>query len=1185
MVARLNRRDFLRAAGLAAAALGAAGFQWAPPAFAQSLGFGEVRFPQTPRYEELRALIDPATDVFECEKQAAAVQPLLDALLSDQAIPLAADFQGDSPLPDRYQEIADGVRQAVYQPGAGDFASGLAAWLNSLGSHPEAEFAVLAADRVRYEVRSRRPPSGLEFRVGHWRMEWTADHKLRRFEPLDETVVGPHAGLFRDITPMALWRNEAARQFAVGIPEWRERLDSTSGIDVYGQNGISVADIDNDGWDEIYVCQPGGLPNRLLERGARNLGFADITEKSGLGLLDATSAALFADFRNIGRQDAVIMTGGGPLLYLNNGDGTFIHKPDAFRFAAPPGGTFTSMAAADYDGDGKLDLYCSVYIYFQSEDQYSYPAPYHDARNGPPNFLFRNALAEDGSGAFEDVTAAVGLDENNDRYSFAASWCDYDLDGRPELYVANDFGLNNLYKFDGRRFRDIAAEAGVEDIGPGMSVSWFDYDGDGLPDLYVTNMWSPSGQRVIADPAFAPVAEAGLEDAYRRHSKGNTLYRNRGDGTFEETGEAEMGRWSWSGEGIDFDADGSPEILVAAGMLTAPRASDSSPLAALRPMSPEAPEPELMSFFWRQVVAQTSLDGAPSKSYEEGWNAINQYIRERASWNGRERNVFYARKQGRYVDVSGVSGLDFARDSRAFAAVDFDGDGRLDLVSKNRLAPQVSFHQNTAAGENKVLILELEGVQSNRDAVGAWVVVECSEGRRSTGLFAGSGYLCQHTKRLHIGLGKADRADEVAVHWPSGAQDKLTDLEAEAVYRIVEGKGVASKRALAPREIAVSVPSVANQPTPQPDVWLIEPVPLPEQRPAGLLLLGDREEPLPAGVPGEAVDLHESPDLHAQYTLFHRYLRDFRGELTLPVAFLIDERARAHKIYYTPPDREAYERDIEAMQSSDRLALALPYAGRYATSPPSRNYFRHGAAFYQAGCLEQALPYLEQVIARDPRNFKSRLALGQINLSLDRLDSAAQHLTAASELRDDSPELWNNLGGLAMSREQYADAARSFEKAIALDPGASYALANLGLAYDRLGRASEAETLYRRALAANPADADAADRLGLVLAKQNRLDEAKGFFQKAIESQRDHASAINNLAVLYLKLDQPSDAEAALRYGLSVAPGEERLYLNLARLYVQQGARDKARGVMEQLLAAKPDSTAAHDALERLRTP
>ena len=129
-----------------------------------------------------------------------------------------------------------------------------------------------------------------------------------------------------------------------GIPYWRSRLDSACGIDVYGQNGIAVGDIDNDGWDEIYVCQPGGLPNRLYCRG-RNGAMQDITEKAGVGLLDNCASALFVDFRNVGLQDLVVLAG-RPIYFLNRGDGSFELKPDIFRFAEPPRGTFTSMAAA-----------------------------------------------------------------------------------------------------------------------------------------------------------------------------------------------------------------------------------------------------------------------------------------------------------------------------------------------------------------------------------------------------------------------------------------------------------------------------------------------------------------------------------------------------------------------------------------------------------------------------------------------------------------------------------------------------------------------------------------------------------------------------------------------------------------------------------------------------------------------
>ncbi|MEZ5363884.1 MAG: CRTAC1 family protein [Bryobacterales bacterium] len=601
---------------------------------------------------------------------------------------------------------------------------------------------------------------------------------------MHESVARSDRPLFSDATASYFRHADSFReQLAHGIPYWRARLDLASGIDIYGQNGIAVGDIDGDGWDEVYVCQPGGMPNRLYKRGSDG-AFPDITEAAGVGLLDDASAALFADFRNCGLQDLVVLGSAGPVYFVNQGEGKFRLREDAFHFASSPGGAFTGMAAADYDGDGRLDLYLCCYIYFQSEDQYSYPSPYHDSRNGPPNFLFRNRLTDDGEGIFEDVTAAVGLDENNDRYSFAPAWCDYDFDGRPELYVANDFGRNNLYKFDGERFRDIAAEAGVEDLGPGMSAAWLDVHGEGKPDLYVTNMWTASGRRVVHDPEFAPVAVKGLTEPYRRHTKGNSLYRNRGDGSFEETHQAEMGRWAWSGDGLDFDLDGAPEILVASGMLTEPSGED---------------KPDLMSFFWRQVVAETSFEAAPSTGYQEGWNALNQFVREGYSWNGFEPNVLYRFSDDRALDVSGVSGLDVALDTRSFAATDLDGDGRLDLLLKNRLGPQVQAFINESAAERHVIVVELEGTKSNRDAIGAWVVAEHAGGRASAGVFAGSGYLCQHTKRLHLGLGESRRASKLTIRWPSGAIETLENLPAEHRYRVVEGQGVTERTALTAR--------------------------------------------------------------------------------------------------------------------------------------------------------------------------------------------------------------------------------------------------------------------------------------------------------------------------------------------------------------------------------------------------
>jgi len=173
---------------------------------------------------------------------------------------------------------------------------------------------------------------------------------------------------------------------------------------------------------------------------------------------------------------------------------------------------------------------------------------------------------------------ALGLDVNNRRFSFAASWEDYDNDGDPDLYVANDYGRNNLYRNDrgeeGRhQFVDVAAEAGVEDISAGMAVSWGDYDADGWMDLYVSNMWSSAGNRVAYQRQFQSGAEAETLAAMQRHARGNSLFRNLGNGTFEDVSVSQgvtLGRWAWGSRFVDLNSDGWEDLVVANGFITQP---------------------------------------------------------------------------------------------------------------------------------------------------------------------------------------------------------------------------------------------------------------------------------------------------------------------------------------------------------------------------------------------------------------------------------------------------------------------------------------------------------------------------------------------------------------------------------------------------------------------------------------
>ncbi len=466
---------------------------------------------------------------------------------------------------------------------AGDFAAALGEQLAWLGPVRDLQFKVFRIEespgepprtsvRVLVEAAARDRPDPRQWRAV-WDLEWSTDAdrcQLTRVVAVSFERAAWTQRPFAEVTEAALGHNDCFReQLQVGLDDWRRRLDAASGIDVYGHQGISVGDYDGDGWDDFYVAQPAGLPNRLF----RNRGdgtFEDRTSTAGLGVLDATGGSIFVDLDGDLDLDLVVVTGAEALIFENRGRGEFRRRESAgVELTAREGASLMGCAVSDYDRDGDLDLYLYSYLFWAgagAKTQISYPYPYHDANNGAPNFLFRN----EGRYRFVDVTRASGMDAANRRFSFAASWCDYDGDGDPDLYVANDFGRNNLYRNRGDgTFDEVAAEAGVVDIANGMSVTWRDYNGDGLFDLYVGNMWSAAGRRLADGIPGRPGAR--LAAVYRRMARGNSLFRNRGDGTFEDVSiesGAYFGRWSWSSQFTDFDGDGRQDLYVVNGFVS-----------------------------------------------------------------------------------------------------------------------------------------------------------------------------------------------------------------------------------------------------------------------------------------------------------------------------------------------------------------------------------------------------------------------------------------------------------------------------------------------------------------------------------------------------------------------------------------------------------------------------------------
>ena len=307
-----------------------------------------------------------------------------------------------------------------------------------------------------------------------------------------------------------------------------------------------------------------------------------------------------------------------------------------------------------------------------------------------------------------------------------------------------------------------------------MSAAFLDYDNDGRLDIYTGNMWTADGLRVTASPAFMPGASAEVRAHYRQHVRGNGLYRNLGNGRFEDTtlkARANMGRWAWASDTLDFDGDGWDDLYVANGMLT--RA-----------------DPDLDGFFWRQVVAQSPLTPVKGTPYDEAWRAINQLLIHQ-SIASRQRNVLLRNDgTGGFDEVSGTAGLDLDQDGRSFAVLDVDRDGDQDLaIMAARQAPQLRIFRNEIGGAQPWFSLRLTGSgKSNRDAIGARVVVETERLTKTKIVQAGSGFLSQHSKTLTFGLGPSQRIERMTVTWPSGRQQTFVASPAlNTRLRLVEG--------------------------------------------------------------------------------------------------------------------------------------------------------------------------------------------------------------------------------------------------------------------------------------------------------------------------------------------------------------------------------------------------------------
>ncbi|MEZ6020389.1 MAG: CRTAC1 family protein [Planctomycetota bacterium] len=529
-----------------------------------------------------------------------------------------------------------------------------------------------------------------------------------------------------------------------------------------GMRGVAAGDVDGDGREDLYVARSFGQPNQLFVRQPSG-ELVDRALEAGVADLEDTAGVLICDLDGDGARDLVAGVGSRLVISWTDGQGRF---PERSILEVPGGGSdIYSICAADPDGDGDLDLYATCY--FAGGRAGSAPTPYHDAENGAPNQYWR----AQGPRQYELATAAVGLDQNNTRFSLAALWEDLDGDGDLDLYVTNDFGRNNLYRNEGGRFVDVAAGSDALDMAASMGISAADVNADGLVDLYISNMHTPAGMRVVRCDAFQAQAAPAVRDDYRGHVRGNTLLLGQaGGGLKREQGMdcAAPGGWSWGSVFLDFDNDWRPDLFVPNGFATG------------------SLEQDLASFFWREVVGRSPETFAVSPAYLQAWSCITQLaIQDGFSWNGHERHYAYGnRGDGQFLDVSAASGLGLIEDGRGAAVCDWDMDGRADLWLSARTAPTLRFLHNETQNPHHFVAFELAGAAPNTEAVGALVQVRAGSAKYVARVYAGDAYLSAGSKRRLFGLGAHGDTVDVRVTWPDGAQQEFPGLAADRTWRL-----------------------------------------------------------------------------------------------------------------------------------------------------------------------------------------------------------------------------------------------------------------------------------------------------------------------------------------------------------------------------------------------------------------
>lgn len=520
---------------------------------------------------------------------------------------------------------------------------------------------------------------------------------------------------------------------------WRERYPQFA----FGSigTGIAIADYDSDGRPDVFVVSKTGSC-RLF----RNLGswkFEDVTLRAGLenssGGNDIWNEGVtFADVNNDGHQDIYLCrSGASNLLYINQGNGTFKEMAYAYRLDVNDACVMASFC--DYDRDGWLDVYVQTNLL----DPVQHP-------RGQRDHLFHNNR----DGTFTDVTDRAGI--RGETQGHSATWWDYDNDGWPDLYVANDFDMpDQLYRNNRNgTFTDVTGSAVPHTPFSSMGSDLGDVNNDGLIDFLVADMATATrekDQRGMADTRARlkdPTPGSDQAPQYQR----NALFLNTGTGRCLEAAilaGLNATEWTWAPRFEDLDNDGRLDLFVTNGMNREQANTD--------------------------LLARAFADGTPM-----GYVRIMRNSPVLAESNLAYRNL----GDLRFENVSSAWGLGKTGVSFGVAMGDLDGDGDLDLFFSNYQQGVTVLRNDCPSGHR--VIVALHGTQSNRFGVGATVRLESIAGVQVRQLWLARGYKSSSEPVAHFGMGDVTRIDRLIVTWPSGIVQTITDLSADQCYTITE---------------------------------------------------------------------------------------------------------------------------------------------------------------------------------------------------------------------------------------------------------------------------------------------------------------------------------------------------------------------------------------------------------------